>query len=179
MRCTVIGCCGGCCRVNEACSAYLLSCQGEHLLLDCGSGAASMLQNALPLQELHHVLLSHYHYDHCSDAGALSYGRLIQMQTGAAQQPLHFYGLPVEPYFERLAILLHLSQNSTSGGVPCGKSKMWAVHSGVYGRWRLYAPTGRVCRGCRSSDRRVQPVCRGGWSPCWPHDQYGRGPTGA
>ena len=35
-----------------------------------------MLQNALPLQELHHVLLSHYHYDHCSDAGALSYGRL-------------------------------------------------------------------------------------------------------
>lgn len=104
MRCTVIGCCGGCCRVNEACSAYLLSCQGEHLLLDCGSGAASMLQNALPLQELHHVLLSHYHYDHCSDAGALSYGRLIQMQTGAAQQPLHFYGLPVEPYFERLTM---------------------------------------------------------------------------
>ena len=95
---------GGCCRVNEACSAYLLSCQGEHLLLDCGSGAASMLQNALPLQELHHVLLSHYHYDHCSDAGALSYGRLIQMQTGAAQQPLHFYGLPVEPYFERLTM---------------------------------------------------------------------------
>ena len=39
MRCTVIGCWGGCCRVNEACSAYLLSCQGEHLLLDCGSGA--------------------------------------------------------------------------------------------------------------------------------------------
>ena len=104
MRCTVIGCWGGCCRVNEACSAYLLSCQGEHLLLDCGSGAASMLQNALPLQELHHVLLSHYHYDHCSDAGALSYGRLIQMQTGAAQQPLHFYGLPVEPYFERLTM---------------------------------------------------------------------------
>ncbi|MFQ7453861.1 MAG: histidine phosphatase family protein [Flavonifractor plautii] len=63
-----------------------------------------MLQNALPLQELHHVLLSHYHYDHCSDAGALSYGRLIQMQTGAAQQPLHFYGLPVEPYFERLTM---------------------------------------------------------------------------
>ena len=109
MRCTVIGCWGGCCRVNEACSAYLLSCQGEHLLLDCGSGAASMLQNALPLQELHHVLLSHYHYDHCSDAGALSYGRLIQMQTGAAQQPLHFYGLPVEPYFEHLTLsLIHI-----------------------------------------------------------------------
>lgn len=26
------------------------------------------------------------------------------MQTGAAQQPLHFYGLPVEPYFERLTM---------------------------------------------------------------------------
>ena len=50
------------------------------------------------------MLLSHYHYDHCSDAGALSYGRLIQMQTGAAQQPLHFYGLPVEPYFEHLTM---------------------------------------------------------------------------
>ena len=92
MRCTVIGCWGGCCRVNEACSAYLLSCQGEHLLLDCGSGAASMLQNALPLQELHHVLLSHYHYDHCSDAGALSYGRLSKCRLGLHSNHCIFMG---------------------------------------------------------------------------------------
>lgn len=102
MRCTVIGCWGGCCRKNEACSGYLLSQDGFHLLLDCGSGVLSTLQNLIDLKDLDHILISHYHYDHYSDFGSAIYGRLIQTQLGQTSKPLHFYGLRDEQVFPQL-----------------------------------------------------------------------------
>lgn len=104
MRCTVIGQWGGCCRKNEACSGYLLSHQGFHLLLECGSGVASVLQNEISLNEVHHILITHYHYDHCSDAGALCYARLVNTRIGAVREVLNLYGLPHEPDFSRLTM---------------------------------------------------------------------------
>ncbi len=102
MRCTVIGNWGGCCRKNEACSGYLLTQDGFHLLLDCGSGVLSVLQNIIDLNDLHHIFLSHYHFDHYSDAGCAVYSRLVNMQVGKTKQKLHFYGLPNAEKFSEL-----------------------------------------------------------------------------
>ena len=104
MRCTVIGCWGGCCRRDGACSGYLLQHGGDALLLDCGSGVASAVQNVIPLTQLNHVVVSHYHFDHCSDAGALGYGRLIAVQRGETGTPLTFYGPDDPAELARLAM---------------------------------------------------------------------------
>lgn len=101
MRCTVIGCWGGSCPKNEACSGYLLEQNGFYLLLDCGSGVLSVLQNVLELKDLHHILLSHFHFDHYSDAGSALYARLIETRLHVTDQPLQFWG-PEHPKLNEL-----------------------------------------------------------------------------
>lgn len=103
MRLTVIGCYGGSPKVNEACSGYLLEAEGEKLLLDCGAGVLSVLQNVTELTELHHIILSHYHYDHFSDAGSAIYSRLVNMRIGSTSEKLHFYAPKDDIYFQTLA----------------------------------------------------------------------------
>jgi ribonuclease BN (tRNA processing enzyme) len=102
MTVTVLGHAGGCCRAGEACSGYLVRCGSDALLLDCGSGVAARLQEACPLTEVDHVVISHWHPDHCSDAGTLYHGRLIQTLTGEATRPLEFYALDEQPDLGRL-----------------------------------------------------------------------------
>lgn len=102
MRCTVIGSWGGCCRKEEACSSVLLSHDGFPFLLDCGSGVLSVLQNVLDLNDLHHIFLSHYHFDHYSDAGSAIYARLVNTQIGKTDQKLHFYALDDQHKFPEL-----------------------------------------------------------------------------
>ena len=104
MRCTVIGCWGGCSPVNEACSGYLLEQDSFYLLLDCGSGVLSVLQNVIELKDLNHILLSHFHFDHYSDAGSALYARLIETRLGLTDQPLCFYG-PDDPALSGLTWL--------------------------------------------------------------------------
>ena len=83
MRVSVIGCWGGSPRAGGACSGYLVEHGGFRLLLDCGSGVASRLPLARPLSQVHHVFVSHYHFDHVSDAGVLAYARLVERQVEA------------------------------------------------------------------------------------------------
>jgi ribonuclease BN (tRNA processing enzyme) len=48
--------------------AYLVRASGVDLLLDCGSGASSALVRAgVGLSDLHGILLTHLHPDHCAD----------------------------------------------------------------------------------------------------------------
>lgn len=126
MRCTVIGCWGGSCRKDGACSGYLLQHGDAALLLDCGSGVASAVQNVIPLTQLHHVVVSHYHFDHCSDAGALDYGRLIDTQRGMTSTPLTFWApddaaelarLAMPPYSEAQAV--HAGETVQIGPFSC------------------------------------------------------------
>lgn len=91
MRFEVIGCWGGSPRPGGACSGYLLTFDGAHLLLDCGAGVASALQAHAPLQDVSHVIVSHLHHDHASDAGVLSYARLVHRQLGQALPTLTFH----------------------------------------------------------------------------------------
>lgn len=103
MKLTIIGFWGGYPKKNEASSGYLLEHNGYHLLLDCGSGVLSKLQNAIQPEELDAVILSHYHPDHNADIGVLQHARLIRRFLGKQMQNLPVYGHPfTEQEFIRL-----------------------------------------------------------------------------
>lgn len=81
---------------------------GARVLLDCGSGVAGSVQRACPLGAIDHVFVSHYHYDHVSDAGALMFARLVQRKVGEGLGDVTFYALGgserFEPDFSRLSM---------------------------------------------------------------------------
>lgn len=118
MEVTVIGRWGGCCRAGEACSGYLVRSGGASLLLDCGSGVVGRLQLAAPLASVDHVVVSHWHADHCGDAGVLLHGRLIQTIAGEvpAGRPLTFYAPPQEPDLGRLTWEPYASSQAVDEG---------------------------------------------------------------
>ena len=102
MRVSVIGRWGGCSRRGEACAGYLVQSGDTNVLIDCGSGVTGRVQQLAPLESIDTVIISHWHADHCGDAGVLMHGRVIQMQVGQTQRPIDFYGLPQEPDLSRL-----------------------------------------------------------------------------
>ena len=97
MRLTVAGCWGGSPRPGGACSGYLVQEGATSLLLDCGSGVAGSVARACPLAQVSDVFVSHYHFDHVSDAGALMFARLVGRQVGEASGDVTFYALAEEP----------------------------------------------------------------------------------
>ncbi|OIJ10250.1 hypothetical protein BKP35_14215 [Anaerobacillus arseniciselenatis] len=104
MKLTVVGQWGAYPEANEATSCYLLEHEGFTLLVDCGSGALSQLQNYCSLAEIDAVIISHYHHDHIADIGCLQYSRLIDQQLKKTEQSLHIYGHPYDQAeFQKLA----------------------------------------------------------------------------
>ena len=91
MKVTVIGCWGGSPRPGGACSGYLVQAGDTNLLLDCGAGVASAVQRVCPLTDIDHVVVSHFHHDHVSDAGVLMFARLVHRQLGQTTRDLTFY----------------------------------------------------------------------------------------
>lgn len=92
MKLTVIGFWGGYPGKNEASSGYLLEYENYSLLLDCGSGVLSQLQNYIKPDELNGVILSHYHPDHNADIGVLQHALLIEKMSGGKVETLPIYG---------------------------------------------------------------------------------------
>ncbi len=92
MKLTIIGFWGGYPKQNGASTGYLLEHEGFHLLIDCGSGVLSKLQNVLQPEELDAVIISHYHPDHIADIGVLQHARLIQGFLGKEFPTLPVYG---------------------------------------------------------------------------------------
>jgi ribonuclease BN (tRNA processing enzyme) len=90
--CTVIGHWGAYPGPGDATSCYLLRSGGTSVLLDCGSGALSILQEFLPLHDIDAVILSHYHADHVADIGCLQYAALIDTDLGRRRTALPIYG---------------------------------------------------------------------------------------
>lgn len=91
MNITVIGCWGAYPEKNEATSGYLVECEGSKILLDCGSGVLSRLQNHCSIEELDAVVLTHTHADHIADVYSLEFAILILMQIGKRSRPLDVY----------------------------------------------------------------------------------------
>ncbi|AZS16313.1 MBL fold metallo-hydrolase [Paenibacillus lutimineralis] len=91
MDLTVIGYWGAYPDKNEATSGYLLEHKGSKILLDCGSGVLSKLQNYTTLEELDAVVITHLHADHMADVYSLEFATLISMQLGRRLKPLEVY----------------------------------------------------------------------------------------
>lgn len=92
MKLTVIGFWGGYPEKNEATSGYLLEAEGYKLLIDCGSGVLSQLQNYAKIETIDALWLSHYHHDHFADFGPLYYAKLISGQLTGSKSGLPAYG---------------------------------------------------------------------------------------
>lgn len=91
MTLTVLGCFGGLPAPGGATSGYLVSEGYYHLLIECGSGVVSRLQEYIEIRKLNAVLISHYHYDHFCDFGVLQYARLVHSQIGERMGCLPIY----------------------------------------------------------------------------------------
>lgn len=74
-------------------AGYLLRFGGSTAMVDCGPGTLRRFAQAGgDLRELHAVLLTHYHTDHCADLGPLLFA--LRSPTYAGRPPLHLYGAP-------------------------------------------------------------------------------------
>ncbi|MFA9560317.1 MBL fold metallo-hydrolase [Evansella sp. AB-rgal1] len=103
MKLTIIGYWGAYPEKNAATSAYLLEEENFTLLIDCGSGCLSQLQNYIDLSDLDALILSHYHHDHIADVGSLQYNMLINKHLGKKQEVFPIYGHSKDTdQFERL-----------------------------------------------------------------------------
>ena len=90
MRLTILGMNGPFPAPGGATSGYYLSA-GEHAMaLDMGCGTLARLTALTPPEELSALLLSHWHFDHCSDVLPLLYRLDV-----CAERPLHIYA-PVD-----------------------------------------------------------------------------------
>lgn len=92
MKLTIIGCHGAYPVKNGATSGYLLEEGNTRVLLDCGSGVLSQLQNVIDLKELDGVVLTHYHPDHCADLGCLQYAVMLDILTGRRRKDFAAWG---------------------------------------------------------------------------------------
>jgi len=103
MQLTVLGCYGPYPPAGGACSGYLVQEAGCNILLDCGNGVLSRLQEFIDYRDLDVVLLSHLHADHLSDLMIMRYGLMLNPKSKLSDQPLPLYA-PPEPAgeFERL-----------------------------------------------------------------------------
>ncbi|MBM7647593.1 ribonuclease BN (tRNA processing enzyme) [Bacillus ectoiniformans] len=102
MNITVIGHWGGYPKANEASSGYLFEEDGYRMLVDCGSGVLSKLQNHVLPEELNAVVISHYHPDHVADIGVLQHALLIGKFMDKHISTLPIYGHKADPQFDKL-----------------------------------------------------------------------------
>lgn len=91
MKLTVLGCYGPYPPGGGCCSGYLLQENNCNILIDCGNGVLSRLQEHLDYQDLDAVILSHLHADHVSDIMIMRYGLEIAYNRGERSEPLHLY----------------------------------------------------------------------------------------
>jgi ribonuclease BN (tRNA processing enzyme) len=92
VKLTIIGLWGAYPKVNEASSGYLLEHNGFKLLIDCGSGVLSKMQNYVQPEKLDAVLISHYHTDHIADIGVLQHALLVKSYLIDLRKTLPIYG---------------------------------------------------------------------------------------
>jgi len=107
MNLTVLGSTGPFPRPGQACSGYLVTDGDTRILLECGSGVLSRLLEITSLESIDAIVLSHLHWDHCSDLGVLRYaletgwGRETPLPVIAPEAPSDVHAMLLEhPVFE-------------------------------------------------------------------------------
>lgn len=104
VKVTVLGKYGPFPAASGACSGYLVQEGNTRVLVDCGNGVLSRLQQICPIDKLSAIIISHLHSDHMSDMLVLRYALDILNARGLRElQPLPVYvpETPKEEY-ERL-----------------------------------------------------------------------------
>ncbi len=105
MKLTVLGKYGPYPGPGGACSGYLIESDATRVLVDCGSGVLSRLQQVCALKDLDGVILSHLHSDHMSDMLVFRYALdILRMRGLYHREPLPVY-LPQNPKdeYDRIA----------------------------------------------------------------------------
>lgn len=92
MELTIIGHWGGFPKEGEASSGYLLTHNGFHLLIDCGSAVLSRLQTIISAEGLDGMILSHYHPDHTADIGVVQHALYVGKFINQYDKTLPIYG---------------------------------------------------------------------------------------
>ena len=74
---------------SDACSGYLVKHGNANVLMDCGTGVLSSLQNHLEITEITHIAISHMHADHFFDLIPLYYALThVAKKAGQAKPQL-------------------------------------------------------------------------------------------
>ncbi len=103
MKLTVLGARGAYPNKDEGCSGYLIQKNEYNILIDCGSGVVSTLQNYIGLRDLNEVIISHYHADHYSDISVLQHGIMIDCKVNKKNKNLSIYGHQNDKVFTDLS----------------------------------------------------------------------------
>src|SRR5450756_1154259 len=74
---------------GQACSGYLIRDGETGLMIDCGNGAISKLQEAGEEDNVTGLLFSHLHADHCLDIFSLFYQRVYNRGKSYPRLPLY------------------------------------------------------------------------------------------
>jgi ribonuclease BN (tRNA processing enzyme) len=91
MRITILGGCGAWPTPDQACSGYLVECDGYRLLLDPGYATLPRLLAHTTARSIDAVLVSHGHPDHCADLNPLLRARAL---ADDPPPPLDVHALP-------------------------------------------------------------------------------------
>jgi ribonuclease BN (tRNA processing enzyme) len=67
LQLTILGSSAAYPRAGGACSGYLVEEGETKLIVDCGTGVLSNLQKIVSLKAVKHIVISHFHADHCFD----------------------------------------------------------------------------------------------------------------
>lgn len=87
MQLTVLGKYGPFPKAGGATSSYLLSVKNKNILLDFGAGAFSRLSSIISPKEVDIIFISHFHSDHSSDLGILTYYYQTLFAGGYGKKP--------------------------------------------------------------------------------------------
>jgi ribonuclease BN (tRNA processing enzyme) len=82
VKLTVVGCSPAWPNAGGAHSGYLVSSDGQRLLLDCGPGVLARLRTREPWPTVEAIVISHLHLDHCGDLVAWHWGALMGSGAG-------------------------------------------------------------------------------------------------
>ena len=82
MQLTILGSSAAYPRAGGACSGYLVAEGRTKLLVDCGTGVLSNLQKVAALKDIKHIVLSHFHADHCFDVIPYRYALMRPLYKG-------------------------------------------------------------------------------------------------
>lgn len=153
MKVRVLGCHGPYPIAGGATSGYLISHQGENVLMDCGSGILGKLLSLCDPASLTAVLLSHLHFDHASDLLVLGYllqtrGKKLTVYVPPEDDsPLKKLLSPqvynVQPYPEEMEIAgIRITTCPTRHPVPCRALRLEAE-----GKTLVYTGDTNTCPG--------------------------------